>query len=247
MEIIKADGRKEPFSREKVIATCLMAGTSQNLAEEICDKIERENIRTTEDIYKKIITILDPDTETHIFFRLREAIAALGPKNFEIYVKELLEAEGYECKWNSIIKGSCVEHQVDLIAKKEYQMLVEIKQHVNPHRFCGLDVLLQVQARLEDINAGFVEKKNNSDFKGAWIITNTKFSEHAKMYAKGKGIKITGWGNDLENMIKKNNIIPVTVMNMKPEDLNKLFEQNIVTLKQLYNIRNTKAGVAESG
>ncbi|MBI2578608.1 MAG: restriction endonuclease [Candidatus Aenigmarchaeota archaeon] len=242
MYVVKADGRRETFSKEKIINTCLKAGTDRKKAEEISGKVfssVKDGIATKE-IYRMILNLLEKASHrSSFFFRLRDAIAKLDSESYELYVKELLESMGYKCSWNKIIAGKSVEHQVDIVAKnaKGRMFLVECKRHVNPHRFCGLGVILQVQARLEDIDDGFESGKNNCRFDQAWIFNNTKFSEHAKQYAAAKNILLSGWGYkgsiSIEKLAGRNRIYPVTLLKADNSTIQQLLRQKIITVEDV--------------
>ncbi len=235
----KADGRKEVFDPKKIINTCMRAGLSRKAAEGIVRKVVPkfyEGIRTR-DIYAMVLKELErTEDRSSMVFRLREAVSQMPSDKFELYVKKILESLGYKCQWNVLVKGKCVEHQIDIIAEKAgKKYLVECKHHINPHRFCGLGIILQVQARLEDIKDGFAERKNSIDFRKAWIITNTKFSEHAKSYAEGKSLLLSGWKYkprmSLEDMIQEKRLYPVSIITMDKLLKKKLLDQGILTVQ----------------
>ena len=224
MYVIKADGRREELMPRKIEATCLRAGVSRGTARKIAAEIEQSVYDgiTTREIYKMVLKKLDKQEEElrpSYHYRLRKALAEIDSESFEKFVKELMASHGFECDWNKIIRGASVEHQVDVIAKKNSDLfLIECKRHINPHRYCGLGVVLQVEARLEDIKDSYNKSKNNYNFTRAWVITNTKFSEHAIRYAKAKGMLLTGWfypkrmKKSLEAMIEEKNFFPVTIL-----------------------------------
>ena len=60
IELTKSDGRKVLFDFDKIVSTCIRAGASRNLAEEIAQKIYEQsyNGMTTKEIYKKILGFL---------------------------------------------------------------------------------------------------------------------------------------------------------------------------------------------
>jgi len=245
--IIKSDGREEHFNPKKIIRTCLRSGASRKKSEEIAYTISRrvKDGWTTHRIYRMIISELDNIKDhTSLVFRLREAIADIDPEKFELYTKKVLEAHGYKCEWNRLIKGKSVEHQVDVIAKKDKLYLVECKHHTNHHRFTGLGVVLQVQARMEDVNDGFKAGKNKYNFDVAWVFNNTKFSFHAKKYAAAKKIILTGWGykkgHALEKLVQSKKIYPVTILKIDPKLQKKLMENYIFTLQDLISHKNSK-------
>lgn len=235
MMVTKADGSTEEFDPEKIIATCMRAGTTREIAKKIARKVQ-ESISegtTTGEIYHLTIKELKKIGEKHaMLFRLREAIAAMDSESFELYTVRILEASGYKCRWNRIIQGKCIEHQVDIIARGSGTYLVECKKHTNPHRFCGLGVVLQVQARLEDLEDGYKGGMNKINFSQAWIFNNTRFSDHARIYGNAKNIRLTGWKThdkfSLETMIERKKIYPVTILNSKACSL---LGKRIITLQ----------------
>jgi hypothetical protein len=247
MYVIKADGQEEEFQPDKIIKTCLRADASIETAREIAEEISKnlQEGTTTHEIYEMILSGLRKRRDkSSLLFTLRESISRLDSTCFELYAKRILEAHGYQCKWNAIIRGKSVEHQVDIIATGSKMFLVECKHHVNYHRFCSLGNLLQVQARLEDIKDGFRDGKNKYGFDYAWMLTNTKFSEHAKMYAEAKDIRLTGWrykGEDaLEDLIQSKKIFPVTILRCSAEIKRYMLNNEIITLQDLIDANRIK-------
>ncbi len=238
MFVIKADGRKEEFDEAKIIRTCIRSGVSKEVARTIAKRVKAkayDGIRTKE-IYRLVLNELDKIERTSgLVYRLREAIASLPPKSFEIYVMRLFENLGYRCEHSIIVEGSCIEHEVDVVAKRDKLLFIECKHHVNPHRFCGLDIPLQVWATLEDIRDGYKEGKNKYNFDEAWIVTNTKFSLHAIKYALAKGIKLLGWRypeeRSLEMLIREQRAYPITILPISRKTMNKLYKRNVVTIQ----------------
>jgi len=240
MLVIKADGSKEQFDKKKIIRTCSRSGASKKNCILIANKIEKslyEGI-TTKEIYQKTLKELDSlEPKSSINYKLREAVSKIPSKKFEIYSKKILEAYNYKCEWNVIIKGASIEHQVDLIAKKDKTFLIECKHHKNPHRMSGLGEILQIYARLLDIQDGYKQKKNKYNFSQAWLITNTKISWHARKYSKAKNIILTGWNypdtNNLAKLIVSKKVYPITVLKMNEEERRKLMHKNIITIQDI--------------
>ena len=80
MQIVKADGARAEFDREKIVGTCIRAGTSKEKAEQIVDKIlpAIRDGTTTHEIYKLILNELDKmEDKSSFIFRLREVVAKL--------------------------------------------------------------------------------------------------------------------------------------------------------------------------
>jgi len=253
MNVIKYDGRIEKFQRKKIIRTCLRVGVQKDVANSIADKIEKilyDGI-TTKEIYRNILKELNKyEKKTASIYGLRESIALMNPVVFEIFVKKLLESYGYSCRHDKIVQGLCIDHQIDIIAERNETYLVECKRHQNAHRFCGLNVCLQVEARFEDVSDGFNHNKNKYNFDRAWIITNTKFSEHAKKYSRKKNIKLTGWkypdNESLEKLIEEKKMFPVTILRTRKNIIQKISDAGIITIHDMTKERLKKAGIEEN-
>ena len=239
MYVIKRDGRLEKFDMMKIIHTCSRSGVPEDVARNIAKEVQNEiyNRIPSEEVYKIVLEKLKKFQRSNAYlYKLRDAVSYIEPTAFEKFTKRILDSMGYKSIWNMIIQGKCIDHQVDVVAEKESKKyLVECKRHTNPHRFCGLGVGLQVQARLEDILDGYKRGMNKYNFYRAWIFTNTKFSEHIIKYASAKNILLTGWrypqGNGLENLIQKSHLLPITLLPISKSLKITLQINNIITLK----------------
>lgn len=151
----------------------------------------------------------------------------------------LLEAHGYTVSCNQIVRGRCVEHEVDAVATKGNKTyLVEIKHHSNHHIYTGLDVPRIARANLEDLTEGYNLGLHTIDFSEVLVVCNTKFSEHASQYAKCRGIRQIGWAvppkHGLERMIEEKNLHPVTILKgLNRSNREKLLNSGLILLKQL--------------
>jgi Holliday junction resolvase-like predicted endonuclease len=241
--VTKADGSKQPFDKQKIINTCLRLQATPEQAQSIADKIEAkayDGIPT-----KKILQMIFQYMKKYrpaIGYQidLRQAIAMLRSKpDFEIFVAKLFEAMGYKVETNLIIQGKCIEHEIDVVARKEDEViLVEAKHHANHHTYSGLDVFLQLNSTLEDLREGYQAGKNKFRFTKAILICNTKVSEHAKRYALCKGLEFVAWKfpleRGLERIIEENKLYPITFLKgIEREEAFKLADVRIVTIKQL--------------
>jgi hypothetical protein len=130
------------------------------------------------------------------FYQIRETIANIDPTIFEHLVAEILKLKNYQTQWNVMVTGKCTQHQVDVIARKENKLhMVEVKHHSNPHRECGLGEVVELWGRLIDISQA-QGQEGWVDFQTACLVTNSKFSDHAKNFAKCRGICLLGWRYD---------------------------------------------------
>jgi len=241
--VTKFDGSRQVFQKEKIIRTCLRMHASREQAEAVANRIENEAYDgiTTEEILEKIFNYLKthrPEVEHQI--DLRKAVSLLRPKpDFEMFIQELLKELGYVATANQLVKGKCVEHEIDAIAARDGKtFFVEIKHHLNHHTYTGVDVCLETQARFEDLREGFEAGLNSIKFDRALIVCNTKFSEHAKQYAACRAIELIGWRtpyeSGLESLIEDKRFYPITVLKGLDRNVHeKLVENGVILLKQL--------------
>ncbi|MFH1424271.1 MAG: restriction endonuclease [archaeon] len=237
--VIKANGERAKFDREKILRTCERSGVPKDVAERIVSEVE-QNVRegtTTKDILTWVLAKLNKYEQAHSKkYELKQALAALEPgeHEFEKYISHLFRAHGYETEWNKIVQGECIEHQMDVIVEKDgKKYLVECKHHVNPHRFCDLGTVIQTWARFDDINKG----PNKGVYDNIMLVTNTKFSEHGTRYAKAKGTLLVGWNyppdGDLRSMIDDKSIYPLTILNIEKKVHEKLSKAGILLIEEL--------------
>jgi hypothetical protein len=241
--VTKANGSKQLFDREKVVRTCLRMGVTRDMAEETADKVEKkiyDGIETSK-ILQMIFRLLSKQKPVvRQLVDLRKALSLLSPKpNFERFIQILLSEHGYEVTPNQIVRGKCVEHEVDAIARKNgVTYMVEVKHHFDYHSFTGLDESRIARAMMEDISEGTELGLNNLKIDKAMIVCNTKFSEHAERYARCRGIRQIGWSSpltrNLQTLIEEKKVFPVTYLKgLKTAIREKLSLAGIVLLKQL--------------
>ncbi len=230
--VIKASGEKERFRPNKLKRTCLNAGAPPDLAKRVVKEISKRvynGISTREvlDMTMKLLHKEMPPVAAR--YGLKGAIMRLGPAgfNFERLFAEILKEHGYETKVHQFVQGSCVKHEIDIVAAKPVRyhpdlphphlkyFQIENKYHNSPGIYTGLKETLYTYARFLDLQDGF-KKRLCQKFDQCWLVTNTKFSRHALEYANCKKIKLTGWrypiGASLETMIQEKKLYPITVL-----------------------------------
>ena len=246
METIKSTGIREKFNKDKLCGSLEKAGAPADLAKKVCDLTEK-NISPGESTAKIFRTAFDylvkEDLNLAASYGLRRAIGELGPAGFlfEQYVEIILQAYGYETKRNVMMKGACVEHEVDVSAKKDgAHYIVEAKYRNEPGIKTHIDAVMYGDARMADI-ARFEEtagREKDIQTHTLWLFTNTKFTGKAIAYAKCRGIRLTGWnypaGKSLENLILDKKIYPITVLpSIGRFNLERLAEKGLLLAQDL--------------
>jgi hypothetical protein len=240
--VTKADGTRQYFDKNKVIRTCMRMGASREGAEAVASKIEDRLYPGIET--KKILQMIfrymrihKPATRHQI--DLRRALSLLAPKpDFEVYVQTLLREHGYHVQPNTLLRGMCVEHEVDGIATRDGRTcFVEVKHHYLHHTQTNLDVTRIARAVYEDVTEGYAAGVNDTKIDYAMIVCNTKLSDPAKRYADCRGIHSIGWSsppnNDLQTLIETRKLYPITYLRgLNVAARQRLTVDGIILLKQ---------------
>jgi hypothetical protein len=195
---------------------------------------------TTQKILKVIYREIKKEVKYKVYrVDLRKAILRLLPSpDFEIYIGFVLQNLGYTVFPSQVIKGRCVEHEIDGVARKDNLLYtVEVKHHQNPYAYTGIDVVRNSWAILEDFQEGFKKGLHKYDFSNAMIVCNTRFSENAIIYAKCLDILLIGWQTKtlgLEKLIQDKKLFPITVLpNLSKATQRKLVSARILSISQL--------------
>ncbi|HYF13322.1 MAG TPA: ATP cone domain-containing protein, partial [Candidatus Paceibacterota bacterium] len=158
--IAKADGTSEAFERSKLISSLERAGAKSDIAQNIAQEIEKrlESGTSTHVIYSKAFARLrDFKKAAAARYSLKRAVLEFGPSGFpfESYIGELFKTEGFETRIDQLVRGKCVEHEVDVvITKGEETIYAEAKFHNAAGFKTDLKVVLYVKARIDDIGQG---------------------------------------------------------------------------------------------
>lgn len=254
----KITGGKEKFKPEKIKNTCQRAGASPKLAEKIALQISKEvyNGIPTKEILKKIHLYLKKFSPVlSDLYSLKSAMLQLGPGGFifEEYCTRLLNHYQIYAFNPQPVLGLCIDHEIDIIFENKNSHLdifkqgeiknkgysfVECKYHNKAGIYSGSKDILYTWARFLDLKEGFKNKKNPYNFTLAWLITNTKFSGHAKRFALCKEMNILGWNwpkkKNLAYYIEKAKFWPITILTeLDQQSRNALFEERIILVKDL--------------
>jgi hypothetical protein len=235
-------------------------GANRNIAYEIVREVEHQlyDGMSTEEILKLTFSLLrDHKPIINHFLDLKKGLSLMISKpEFEKFVQILLADNGYRVSSNRLLMGKCVKHEVDGIARKDgVTYFVEAKHHQNYHSPTGLDESRIARAVLEDVTDGYELGKNKIRIDRAMIVTNTRFSEHSKIYGKCRNILQIGWSSpqkmELQSLIENKKAYPLSCLkSLKTSTRIRLVNSGIVLIKQLLGIDisklSTKSGVSYS-
>lgn len=249
VRIIKADGEKEFFDRAKLVDSLKRVGADDHVTEKIVGHIESEiiNDMSTTDIYRHAFSLLRENNRPQAArYSLRRALVDFGPSGFpfEDYVAEIFKARGWNATTDRVLKGHCVEHEIDVVAWKDDDLiLAEVKFHNELGFKTDLKVALYVKARMDDLRAvSFYIGDKERRLGDGYLITNTKFSSSAIQYGSCAGLKMIGWNypeeENLHSIIESEKLHPLTCLttlnNMQKQEL---FAKEIVLCKTLIDVK----------
>jgi len=243
--IIKANGEKAWFNKQKLFRTCRRTGASPQACNESIKKVERiiRDGMHTKEILKIMMAGLARNAPYHApKYDLKGAIMRLGPAgfHFEKLTAELLQKYGYTTTTNAELKGCCVSQEIDIIAIKNRKChMIECKFHQQSGIYTGLKETMYTWARFEDLVEGY--KQGTCDkFHVPWLISNTKFSNAATQYGSCRGVKLTGWhypsGESYQEMLQEKNLFPITSIKLNKHTLSSFSRGNIMFLRDLCDL-----------
>src|SRR4051812_24524991 len=124
LDVIKANGQREPFNEKKLSHSIARLGVSQDVQQHVINHLKHKIYKDipTSEIYGYVLDNLGRHTspETKAKYTLKQSIMLLGPTGypFEDFVAALLESEGYTTKVRQLLTGRCVTHEIDVLAEK---------------------------------------------------------------------------------------------------------------------------------
>jgi hypothetical protein len=219
----KASGELLPFAGEKLVRSLTRAGAPAALAEEITAEIKGRLVEgiATRKIYSWAFALLKQKSK-HLAARyhLKNGIMELGPSGFpfEKFISEILRYQGYDTRVGQMVKGHCVNHEIDIVAEKGNQhFMIECKYHNRPGTVCDVKIPLYIQARFKDVEAAWLKLDGHaSKFHQGWVVTNTRFTSDAIQYGNCAGLKLIGWdypnGGSLRGQVDELGLYPITCL-----------------------------------
>lgn len=227
--IIKSNGARVAFDVERVRASVRRAGASSADVEAVVDEVRKTMTAgmTTKDVYaavQRALTRRAPSVACR--YGLRDALLKLGPEGFyfEQYLAALLAHQGYRTELPDEYQGSCVQHEVDVVAEKDgRQYAIEAKFRNTTKDTVHLKDVMASYARYLDLLDG-AALQLCPRFAQFWIVTNSTFSPRAATFGRCKGMPLIGWHHPtretgLASMIDRSGRYPVTVLAISRAEL----------------------------
>ena len=242
--VTKGNGEKVLFNPEKIKQALRASGAGRAEQEKITGLVIQnlyDGISTGK-IYRMAFDLLKKESH-HLAgrYKLKSAIRELGPTGypFERFVGKIFETQGYEVETGVIVQGKCIQHEVDVVARKPGEMLmIECKFHSDSFSKSGVQIPLYIHSRFIDVKAAWKEQYGeNINYRGG-VVTNTRFSSDAQSYGDCAGLLMVSWDyphhHGLKFLIDKSGLYPLTsLISLTRYQKHKLLEKGIVLCREL--------------
>jgi hypothetical protein len=246
--IVKSNGTKESFNKEKLIRSLQKSGASEEEIQQTVQFVVK-NIKTdmsTGDIY----ALAYKDLKAHrrhnpnaIRYSLKRSVMELGPSGFpfEQFVARIFETIGYTCKTGLFVQGKCIEHEVDIVAYNQTELIcMEAKFHNEPHLKSDAKVALYVKARFDDLLGQKIQiGDTHRTITRGILVTNTNFTDTVYQYVECNGTyELLSWNNpDDKNIlyyIETYDLYPVGIIpELSKKEIELLVGQGILLCSDL--------------
>ena len=246
----KSDGIIEIFDNAKLKKSLTNSNCSIVLANEIADYVEKqisENTvkMSTEEIYKLAFDKLkNTEKKTAARYSLRRSLLGLGPTGFpfEKFISKIFDRKGYKTRIGVTLSGNCVSHEVDVAAGDEDDLILcEVKFHNDLRTKSDTKVALYIKARYDDLKDREFNLfgKKMKPTRGV-IITNTKFTNNAKKYARCVDLGMISWDyprkGNLYDLIEETGLQPITsLVSISKSETERIIKEGIVDCEGLIN------------
>lgn len=249
--ITKHNGERVTFVPEKLKKGLFQAGANEKQADIVIREVEKRLFDgiSTQNIYQTAYRILKKISRRAAGrYKLKQAVMEMGPSGypFEKLIGKLFEYKGYTSEIGKIVRGLCVSHEVDVVAKNDHeQIMVECKFHRDPGYKSDVKIPLYINSRFLDVQSAWkkIPALNGLHFTGM-IATNTRFSEDAIDYARCAGLRLLSWDypedNSLKKWIDQSGFHPVTSLSsLKKVFKQKLLEDGVILCRELADNQET--------
>jgi Holliday junction resolvase-like predicted endonuclease len=245
ISVRKHSGELDVFSEDKLRSSLQNAGANAEVSDYVLSEVSESLYDgiSTGTIYKMAFQVLKRKKYVHASkYRLKRSIQELGPTGypFEVFVAEIMKAEGFTIQVGLNMKGKCVAHEVDVLAENEHQVLMmECKFHNKPGYKSDVKVPLYINARFHDLNdvwkdtGAFGQKKTQG-----CVVTNSRFTQDAIDYGTCAGMQMISWDYPNHASIKKRAnehlLYPITsLQSLSKQDKKMMIEEGIIVTKSL--------------
>ena len=155
--IVKASGDRVPFDANRLRHSLKRVGSDEFLIKEIINEVLSmltEGMSTRKIYHIAFKLLRKKSKKIAAKYQLKRAIMQLGLSGFpfERFIAEIMRHHGFQTQNDQIITGYCVNHEVDIVAKRDNQIIfVECKYHNRLGLKCDVKISLYFKSRFNDI------------------------------------------------------------------------------------------------
>ena len=245
IKVRKNTGELVTFDAHKLAEALRRSGAGEEDIEKVIQQVKSsiyEGI-TTKKIYQLAYNQLRKlSNRSAGRYKLKKALLEMGPTGFpfELFVGKLIETEGFSVKTGQLIRGRCVQHEVDVVGIKPGEILMaECKFHQSEGVKSDVKISLYVHSRFDDIKFRYEDEHLNQHSRFIpMLVTNTRFTEDARQYGECAGLRLMSRdypaGHSLKDLIDRTGLYPITVLkSLNKQEAVALMEKGIVLCKEI--------------
>ncbi|BDW93548.1 hypothetical protein MACH07_23800 [Flagellimonas marinaquae] len=245
LQITKSSGEQVKFSIDKLERSLQHCGANEEMVQEVVSRVVDELYPgiSTREIHNRAFALLKKKKSIYASkYKLKKAIYELGPTGFpfEKLISGILYYSGYKTQVGEMVHGTCVAHEIDVLAIKNGTMnVIECKFHGDDGLKCNVKVPLYINARYQDVKGPMESNKDkNYTWTLGWVVTNTRFTKDALAYGNCVGLYLLSWdypdGDGLKERIDRLRLYPITVSTLlSGREKQFLLERGVVLCRQL--------------
>ncbi|MFH6985952.1 ATP cone domain-containing protein [Marinoscillum luteum] len=246
VQIVKYSGETTPFDIDKLRQSLLDAGATESATARISRKIADELYDgiSTKQIYQRAHRLLRNHAQSKASrYGLKKAILNMGPTGypFELFVGELMKAQGFKVKVGTVMPGKCVTHEVDVYAENEKMVrMMECKFHNRLGYKTDVKVTMYIKSRFEDLEAVWKNDAQISHKKHeGWVVTNARFTKDAIDFGTCSRLQLLSWDypaqGSLKSLVTRHRLYPITTIGaLSKSNKELLMKKGIVLAKTLW-------------
>lgn len=245
MLVKKFSGELVPLNKSSLMYSLSKSGASQQEVAKVFNGIEAQlyNEITTKKLYQLAFNELKKIRKSYAArYSLKKALRDLGPDgyNFEIWVTRFFEEIGCQATHSQTLKGTAVNHEIDVIAIKNGKLqLAECKFRNDVDAKIPVTTPMYFLSRFNDL------KENEFEFFGqklkpatGWLITNAYLTLDAVSFANYYGIELISWNypekSNIKTRVDSGGLYPITCLtSLNKLQKNILLKEEIVLVKDL--------------
>ena len=223
MIITKLSGAKEDFSEEKLTLGLQNSGINPTIISFVLSQIRKKLYHgiPSRKIYQEVRNLLlTCSSESVARYKLKQAILELESSgySFDNYIGVALRAIDYAAQVGVVVKGSCINHQIDVVAEQEnHHYMIECEFYKQQGQKADVKVPMYVRSKFKDLEYSWRRRTGQRDkFHQAWIVTNARFTPEALTYGEHSGLKLISWdhpkNSGLKNLISSFGLYPITCL-----------------------------------